>query len=371
VFSLSKVFFANLRSRTDRSNKISKLKSLFDKAGFADLLKAEDLTAIKMTFGERGSDGFISPLFVRQMVEKIKECHARPFLSDTNTLYSGSRHNSVDHILTALEHGFDFSTTGAPLIIADGLRSENIIEVPINKKHFQKVKLAADLVHADSMLVLSHFKGHEMAGFGGAIKNIAMGGAPAIGKREQHALKITVNQETCVGCQKCAKVCPENAIEKNDNKANVLAEKCIGCGECLTVCPVKANGMDWATDQEAFHERMVEYAYGLAQSHQGKIGYMNFLINITPDCDCVPWSDYPIVPDIGFLASIDPVALDQASYDLVNQQEGFSNSLLAGNHGRGKDKFHGIREHVTGTIQLSYAEKIGMGSRKYELIELK
>lgn len=368
---MSKVFFANLRSRTDRSNKISKLKNLFDKAGFADLLQAEDLTAIKMTFGERGSDGFISPLFVRQMVEKIKESHAKPFLSDTNTLYSGSRHNSVEHILTALEHGFDFSTTGAPLIIADGLRSENIIEVPIDKKHFQKVKLAADLVHADSMLVLSHFKGHEMAGFGGAIKNLAMGGAPAVGKKEQHALKITVNQETCIGCKKCAGVCPEQAIEMNDSKANVLAETCIGCGECLTVCPVKANGMDWATDQEGFHERMVEYAYGLAQSHQGKIGYMNFLINITPDCDCVPWSDYPIVPDIGFLASLDPVALDQASYDLVNQQEGFSNSLLTGNHGKGEDKFHGMREHVTGTIQLDYAEKIGMGTRKYELIEFK
>jgi len=370
-FILSKVFFANLRSRTDRSNKISKLKNLFDKAGFSEIMNKDDLTAIKMTFGERGSDGFISPLFVRQMVDKIKECQAKPFLTDTNTLYSGSRHNSVEHILTALEHGFDFSTTGAPLIIADGLHSENIKEVSIQQKHFEKVKLAADLVQADSMLVLSHFKGHEMAGFGGAIKNMAMGGAPASGKKEQHALKITVDSKLCIGCQKCVHVCPEKAIEMEDKKAKVLADKCIGCGECLTVCPVKANGMDWETDQAGFHERMVEYAYGLASSHQGKIGYINFLINITPDCDCVPWSDYPIVPDIGFLASMDPVALDQASYDLVNQQEGFANSLLTSNHACGADKFHGIREHVTGTLQLSYAEKIGMGSTAYDLIELK
>ncbi len=273
----SKVYFANLRSRTDRNNKISKIKNLFDRAGFNDLIQANDLTAVKLTFGERGSDGFINPVFVRQVVDKVKEKGAKAFLTDTNTLYSGSRHNSVDHLLTALEHGFDYTVTGAPLVIADGLRSENISEVQIDKKHFAKVKLATDLVSADSMIVLSHFKGHEMAGFGGAIKNLAMGGAPAVGKKEQHALTIIVDQEKCIGCNQCSAVCPEQAIAIKEKKANVAVDKCIGCGECLTICPVKAAGMDWETDLTAFLERMTEYGYGLAKANEKRIGYINFL----------------------------------------------------------------------------------------------
>ena len=208
----SKVYFANLRARTDKCNKISKIRNLFDRAGFSELIQPGGLAAIKLTFGERGSDGFISPVFVRQVVDKVREQGAKPFLTDSNTLYSGSRHNAVDHLLTALEHGFDYTVTGAPVIIADGLHSENIVEVQIDQKHFAKVKLARDIVTSDSAMVLSHFKAHEMAGFGGAIKNLAMGGAPAIGKKEQHALKIVVDQEKCIGCKKCSAVCPEQAI---------------------------------------------------------------------------------------------------------------------------------------------------------------
>ncbi|EAX46490.1 4Fe-4S ferredoxin, iron-sulfur binding domain protein [Thermosinus carboxydivorans Nor1] len=366
----SKVYFANLRSSTDKNNKISKIRNLFDRAGFNELIQKDDLTAIKLHFGERGSDGFVSPVFVRQVVDKVKEQGAKPFLTDTNTLYSGSRHNAVDHLLTALEHGFDYTVTGAPIIIADGLRSENIKEVTINKKHFEKVKLASDIVSADSVIVLSHFKGHEMAGFGGAIKNLAMGGAPAIGKKEQHSPKIMVDQAKCIGCAKCAAVCPENAITVSDKKASIAVDKCIGCGECLTVCPVKAVGMDWATDLAVFLERMTEYAYGFAKAHEKRIGYINFLLNITPDCDCAPWSDAPIVPNIGFLASTDPVAIDQASYDLVNKQLGLSGSRLSCKFEAGEDKFRGLRPHIDGTIQLRYAEEIGMGSRDYELIVL-
>ncbi|MBP2649482.1 MAG: 4Fe-4S ferredoxin iron-sulfur binding domain protein [Firmicutes bacterium] len=366
----SKVYFANLRARTDKNNKIGKIKNLFDCAGLNELIQKDDLTAIKLHFGERGSDGFINPVFVRQVVEKIKGKGAKAFLTDTNTLYSGSRHNAVDHLLTALEHGFDYTVTGAPLIIADGLRSENTVEVQIDKKHFNKVKLAKDIVSADSVIVLSHFKGHEMAGFGGAIKNLAMGGATAVGKKEQHATKIVVDHDKCIGCAKCGAACPEKAISMSEKKANIALNKCIGCGECLTVCPVKATGMNWETDLAALIERITEYGYGVAKAHENRIGYINFLLNITPDCDCVPWSDTPIVPDIGFLASMDPVAIDQASYDLVNKQIGLSASFLSCNCEAGADKFHGLRSHIDGTIQLRYGEEIGMGSREYELITL-
>ncbi|MEZ7890756.1 MAG: DUF362 domain-containing protein [Candidatus Wallbacteria bacterium] len=366
----SKVYFVNLRTRTTHDNKISKLKALFEAAGFNGLISEDDLTAVKLHFGERGSDAFINPVFVRQIVDKIKEKGGKAFLTDTNTLYSGSRHNAVDHLQTALEHGFDYTVTGAPIIIADGLRSENIFEIEIGQKHFKKVKLAKDIVRADSMIVMSHFKGHEMAGFGGAIKNLAMGGAPAVGKKEQHAVKISVDNEKCIGCSKCASVCPEKAITVSSRKAKVDWTKCIGCGECLTVCPVKATGIDWSTDLSELIERMTEYGYGLDKVHKNKIGYINFLVNITPDCDCVSWSDAPIVPDIGFLASTDPVAIDQASYDLVNKQIGLAGTLLSCNHEAGADKFNGLRSYIDGTIQLKYGEAIGMGSRNYELVTL-
>ena len=366
----SKVYFVNLRSRSPKENKISKIRKLYEAAGFDEFVGEKDLTAIKLHFGERGNDSYINPVFVRQVVDKLKAKGAKPFLTDTNTLYSGSRHNAVDHLVTALEHGFDFSVTGAPLIIADGLRSQNFRTVPIHKKHFENVKLAEDIVSANSMIVMSHFKGHEMAGFGGAIKNMAMGGAPAVGKKEQHSVKIVVNPETCISCGKCAPVCPEEAIGFVTKKANINPEKCIGCGECMTVCPVKAIGMNWGSEATGFMEKMTEYAYGVVKSMEGRIGYINFLTNITPDCDCVPWSDAPIVPDIGFLASTDPVAIDQASYDLVNKQIGLTASLLSTGHGAGEEKFNGLHPGTKGGIQLEYGEEIGMGSRTYTLIEL-
>jgi uncharacterized Fe-S center protein len=366
----SKVYFVNLRSRSPKENKISKIRKLYDAAGFDEFVGEKDLTAIKLHFGERGNDSYINPVFVRQVVDKLKAKGAKPFLTDTNTLYSGSRHNAVDHLVTALEHGFDFSVTGAPLIIADGLRSQNFRSVTINKKHFETVKLAEDIVSANSMIVMSHFKGHEMAGFGGAIKNMAMGGAPAVGKKEQHSVNIIVDPAKCISCGKCAPVCPETAISFAEKKAFISPEKCIGCGECMTVCPVKAIGMDWGSEATGFMEKMTEYAYGVVKSMEGRIGYINFLINITPDCDCVPWSDAPIVPDIGFLASMDPIAIDQASYDLVNKQIGLTGSLLTTGYGAGEEKFDGLHPGTKGGIQLEYGEEIGMGSRAYTLIEL-
>jgi uncharacterized Fe-S center protein len=366
----SKVYFYNLRTRTEKGNKVNKVGNLFDQAGLGQLVEKDDLTAIKIHFGERGNDSHISPVLVRPVVDRVKAKGAKPFLTDTNTLYSGSRHNSVDHLITALEHGFDYTVTGAPVIISDGLRSDNIAEVSIGQKHFSSVKLARDMVTADSMIVLTHFKGHELTGFGGAIKNLAMGGAPAIGKKEQHNCRMAVDRDACVGCGSCTEVCPEGAITLQDGKASVSEEDCIGCGECMTVCQEKAVDIDWATAIPPMMERMTEYAYGVVKPHRGHIGFMNFLTDIVPDCDCCPWSDAPIVPDIGFLASTDPVAIDQASFDLVNAQVGASGSMLEHNLEAGGDKFRGLRSNVEPTVQLSYGEEIGLGSRKYELITL-
>ncbi len=366
----SPVYFASLRARDENTSTVAKVKKLFECAGFSSLIKKRDRTAIKLHFGEMGNDSYISPVFVRQVVEKVKECGALPFLTDTNTLYLGSRSNAVDHITTAILHGFDYAVVGAPVIIADGLCGKNLARVTINGKHFKLVTIAGDIAAADSMVVMTHFKGHIVSGFGGAIKNLAMGCAPPEGKRDQHQAHPYTLGERCVGCGKCAAVCPKSAISVIKMKSAINRSLCIGCFECMTVCPEHAIDIDWATEIPIFVERLVEYASGVVRGKKGRIGYISFLTRITPDCDCVPWSDAAIVPDIGILASRDPVAIDAASFDLVNGQTGFSDSLLHTHHKKGQDKFSGTWEETDGYRQIRYAEELGIGSSSYKLIRI-
>lgn len=364
----SAVYFASLRARGPKDNKLARLAKLFEAAGFKKLAVKNALTAVKVHFGELGNDTFVSPVLIRAIVDKLVTYGAKPFLTDTATLYSGSRHNGVDHLRTAFLHGFGPETAGAPVIIADGLAGNDWREVPVKLKHFKKVKIASGILEAGALMIVSHFKGHEMAGFGGAIKNLAMGCAPPAGKRDQHSPRFQVNQEACVGCAECFKVCPEKAVAITAKKASIDKLHCIGCGECMTVCRSKAIEMDWATQIAPFTEKMVEYAFGAVKKHKGRVGYCNFLVNITPDCDCVSWSDTPIVPDIGILASWDPVAIDKACLDLVNGQTGVAGSKLEHNLAPGQHKFQALWKHTMGDLQLSYAEEIGLGSQNYELV---
>jgi uncharacterized Fe-S center protein len=367
---LSVVYFASVRARTERDNKISKVQRLFDAAGMAEVAGNGDLAAVKVHFGERGADAYLNPVLVRPVVDRLLSIGARPFVTDTNTLYGGGRANSADHLKTAIEHGFCCSVVGAPVIIADGLKSQSFSEVKIDKKHFKSVKIAGDIASADSLIVLSHFKGHILSGFGGAIKNLGMGCSPAAGKAEQHASRPVLNPELCMGCGKCERVCPYMAIKVEMKIAGIDHDACQGCGECLRVCPSYAIDFDWLVQVPPFLERMAEYALGAVLGKQGKVGFFNFLLNITPDCDCLPWSDSSIVPDIGILASKDPVALDLASYDLVNSKVGLENSLLRHNHEPGKDKFKGIWVYTDGVHLLKYAASIGLGNSDYKLIEI-
>lgn len=365
----SKVYFSDFRSRNSKENKINKIKNLFKAAEFENIINKKDLTAIKLHFGEKGNDSYINPVFVRQIVDKVKKAGAKPFLTDTNTLYYGSRHNTVDHLNTAILHGFDYAVVGAPLVIADGIRGENEIEVEINLNHFKTVKIAGDIEKSDAMVVLSHFKGHGMSGFGGAIKNLAMGCASHVGKLEQHeCVKPRINDK-CIGCGKCIASCPVSAMCLEEDQSKINYEECIACNNCFMVCPESVIDLEWE-NIEPFLEKMTEYAYGAIKNKQDKVCYINFLMDITPDCDCVPWSDSPIVPDIGILASNDPVALDMASYHLVNQQCGFKDSLLTHNHDKGEDKFRGLYNKIEGSIQMKYGQEIGLGSIDYELIRI-
>lgn len=356
---MSKVYFTSLYAASKEENVPNKLRKLYERSEFKSLMAPKEQTAVKLHFGEKGNTTYVHPVFVRAIVDKVKESGCKPFLTDTNTLYSGSRTNSVDHIQTAIENGFDFAVTGAPIIISDGLYSKNFVEVEIDCKNFSYAKIAGDIYYADSMIVISHFKGHGMAGFGGAIKNLAMGGASAAGKQMQHSsIKPEVQEERCICCMKCKLVCPVKAISSQENKkAHIDHDICYGCGECTTVCPVKAIDVNWTTDNNEFLEKMAEFALGAVKNKMEKTGYISFLMNVTPHCDCAAWSDRPIVSDIGILASKDPVALDTACYDLIVRQAG-------------EDVIAKIYPDIDARYLLAYAQKIGLGSTAYELVEL-
>lgn len=364
------VYFADLRAKNPKTSQVAKVERLIERIGITKFVKPGELTAIKIHFGELGNDAFVSPVFARKIADAVRAAGAKPFFADTNTLYTGSRSNAADHYETAIAHGFDFAVCGAPVIIADGLKSGDWREVWIGQKWFQSVKIAGGFADADSLVVVSHFKGHNQAGFGGAIKNLAMGCAPKAGKREQHSLRFVVKEEKCLGCLACAAVCPASAIAAEAGKARIDRAACIGCAECQGRCPAGAIRPDWDVDMAEFTEKLVEYAYGAVSKKKGKVLYITFVKDVAPDCDCTPWTDLPVVADIGLLASTDPVAIDQAAYDLVTAAPVAPGSLLEGMVGAGDDKFAAIHPETRGLVQLEHGEIIGLGSRKYELISL-
>ncbi len=362
----STVYFCSMSCRKESQSKEAKVARLLALLKLKDRVVKGKPCAVKLHFGEGGNDTHLNPQLVQVAVEKIREAGGLPFLTDTTTLYSGTRNNAVDHLNTALRHGFAPGVVDAPIIIADGLFGENDVPVAIDGKHFKEVHIASEIARVPAMVVLSHFKAHMMGGFGGALKNLAMGCASKRGKRDQHETTVAVNPELCVGCGRCVRICPEQAMSLGeDKKSRCDGEKCIGCFECMTVCESSAIEIDWATDVPAFTERMMEYAAGAVIGREEHVCYVNFIMNVTPDCDCAGWSDMPMVPDIGILASADPVALDQACFDLVQKAP-----LLTPLDLQGRDIFTARWPHTRGPIQLRHAEEMGMGSREYELKEV-
>ncbi len=368
---ISEVYFASMRCNSRESSLLNKVNRLFKRAGFEEIINEDDLVAIKLHFGEMGNTGFIRPIYLRQIVGQVKKRKGKPFLTDANTLYRGTRKNAVDHFNTAISNGFSYTTVGAPIIIADGLKGKSFTEVKINKKHIKSAKISNEIHYADALIVVTHFKGHDGTGFGGTMKNIGMGIASPAGKQMMHANVLpSVNKNRCIGCGRCKKWCPTDAITIEDKKSNIHPDKCIGCMECVTICPTGAISIMWDESAKNLQEKMVEYVYAALKDKPGKVGFFSFLMDITPDCDCTPWNDASIVPDIGILASRDPVAIEQASLDLVNAQQGSKDTALQSSLAPGKDKFKSLFPNIDAKCQISYAKKLGLGTRKYNLIEI-
>ena len=366
----SKVYFSDLRA-SFKENLLSKLVRLIDTGGLEDIIAPRNLVAIKLHFGEKGNIAFIRPVFLRQIVDRVKELGASPFLTDTNTLYGGTRGDSVSHLKTAMENGFVYSVVNAPVIISDGIRGASFSRVAVNQEIIQTAYIGKEIVESDALISVAHFKGHELTGFGGTIKNLGMGCASRKGKLDQHSgLSPKVKRKKCIGCGECIKYCAHEAISLIDEKAVIDPQRCVGCGECLLICPNGAINVQWDGDVPAFQKKMVEYTSGVLAGKQGKALFLNFLTNISPACDCYGHNDAAIVHDIGIMVSKDPVAIDQASVDMVNLQTGTEGSCLTGSKNPGGDKFRAIYPKVDWSIQLEHAEKIGVGTRDYELITI-
>ena len=367
---MSKVYFSDLRASA-KENLPSKLVRLMDSAGLGEIIIPRGLIAIKLHFGEKGNTAFIRPIFIRRIVDRVKELGASPFLTDTNTLYAGTRGNSVAHLNTAIENGFAYSVVNAPIIIADGMRGASFSRVKIDQKIIKTADLGKEIAESDALISAAHFKGHELAGFGGTIKNLGMGCASRKGKLEQHSdLSPKVKRKKCVGCGDCTQHCAQEAISLIEEKAVIDTERCVGCGECILICPNSAIHVQWSGDVAAFQKKLAEYTLAVLKDKKEKAFFLNFLTNISPACDCYGHSDAPIVHDIGIVASRDPVAIEQASVDLVNCQVASENSCLKTHTRGGEDKFRGVYPKIDWSVQLDYAEELGLGTRAYELITI-
>lgn len=332
-----------------------RLPELLDRSGAADPFRQGDLTAVKIHFGEKGNDGYVRPDLVRPVLQLLRRLKTRPFLTDTGTIYHGLRNNAVSHMILAADHGFTQTRLQVPVIIADGLRGDDYEEVAVGGRHFARVKIASGIRHADSLMVLSHFKGHLLSGFGGAIKNLGMGCGARIGKFEMHSgVAPTLDADACEGCGACVVRCAQEALSLCDGKVRLDADRCAGCGECVVVCDSDALSITWSQGASSVQERFAEYAAGAVKGRRAF--YLNFVNHVTPNCDCLSAGETPLLPDVGIIASADPVAIDQASLDLIAERAG--------------DVFRTAHPKIDGTVQLVRAEEMGLGKRAYELVAL-
>ncbi len=351
------VFFADMNRIHQSGGIVKTLPALMEHAGFHHKFENPDLVGIKLHFGEKGNHPPIAPEWVRPVSDMIKKQGGEPFLTDTCVLYKSQRDNAINHLRLAQNYAFTIGKAGAPVIIADGLTGNDETEIAIPGQIFDRVSIASAAAQASGIIALSHVTGHLAAGMGAAIKNLGMGFASRKGKLRQHAnMKPFVDESACTGCEVCTRWCPVNAIAMNNGKAVIDHGICIGCGECVTVCRYYAVKHDWQTEAPDLQKRMAEHALGVVIQKRSKVGFINFLTSITKDCDCIGKNQQPLIDDIGIIVSDDPVAIDAASLDLI--QEHSSRPLNA------------LAYPIDPWEQIRHGEAIGLGSRNYQLISI-
>ena len=344
---MNKVYFKAIDSYSKTEEISNGTSELLEKLVKEENLSLEKFIPLKVHFGEKGNNTFIQSKNFGGIIDYLKKKNIESAYIETNVLYRGERTTKEKHLKLAKEHGF----TELPVIIADGEHGEDFEDVEINKKNFDKCKIGKEIANKKQIIVISHFKGHALAGFGGSIKQLAMGCASRGGKLAQHANSIPkISSFKCKACNACVKTCPENAITV-DKKAKIDKNNCVGCASCMAVCPYGAISNSWlASISKSFNERLAEYAYAAAKDKNNI--YITFAFNITKNCDCDGHNMKPIVADVGIFASTDPVAIDKACLDVL-------------------DKNNGKTVFRRGRYTLDYAEKIGLGSKQYELVEIK
>lgn len=369
----AKVYFTTFKA-TAHENLLQKLHRLMKTAGFENIDFTDKYAAIKIHFGEYGNLAFLRPNYAKVVADYVKELGGKPYLTDCNTLYVGSRKNALDHLDTAYVNGFSPLQTGCHVLIGDGLKGTDETLVPIHGEYVKEAKIGHAIMDADIFISLTHFKGHEMAGFGGALKNIGMGCGSRAGKMEQHCDgKPSVNQDLCVGCGACSRICAHDAPQISDRKAEIDHEKCVGCGRCIGVCPKDAIEATFDASNKRLNCKMAEYAKAICQNRP--CFHIALVCDVSPNCDCHAENDIPIIPDVGMFASFDPVALDVACADACNRQPVIAGSVLAENKEKHKDCDHEDHFHMTHPDTewescIEHSVKIGLGTDQYELIEI-
>ena len=365
----SKVYWADLRADF-RENLQQKLTRLMKTAGMGEIDFDKKYVAIKMHFGEPGNLAFLRPNWAKTVADFVKERGGKPFLTDCNTLYVGGRKNGLDHLDTAMVNGFNPMTTGCQVIIADGIKGSDDVEVPVaGGEYVRSAKIGRAVMDADVFISLNHFKGHESAGFGGALKNIGMGCGSRAGKMEQHnAGKPHVEQKRCVGCKVCTTICAHSAITVEDRKASIDHSKCVGCGRCIAVCARNAITINFDESHTNLSRKMAEYAKAVVDGRP--CFHISLVIDVSPNCDCHTENDAAIVPNVGMFASFDPVALDMACVDAVNAQPPLRDTAADAGDCHDHDYFHRIHPDTDWMSCLEHAEKLGLGTREYELVKI-
>ena len=356
--SVSKVYFAGVPEKSTLKDRKAAMQKVVNEYNFSQIVSDKDKVAVKTHFGERKNVTHIAPELIRIVADQVKKHQGIPFLTETATLYAGPRSHAISHIALAYDHGFTFEKVGIPIIMADGLMGNTEVEVSIPGILFKTVNIARDAVLADCLIAVSHPTGHMVSAIGACLKNLGMGLSSRKGKLQQHSsISPSIVSEKCTLCEVCMEWCPEDAIIEKNDAAFIIDDKCIGCGECLAVCKYNAVMYNFGIGSEQIQKSIAEYAFGAIIGKRDKCLFINVLADMTSECDCMNIAQTPIIPDVGILLSTDPVAIDQATLDLTKK---------ANQKDLGKISW----PQLDPNIQLEHGEKIGMGSRTYELIEL-